>query len=78
MKRLVLVIGSLVVLLILATLGFIFGRQAWAARQADQEWQNAALTPISDLGSTRTLSILPLWKTRAAVLICSPSMGSRI
>jgi metal-dependent hydrolase (beta-lactamase superfamily II) len=59
MKRILLIVSSLLVLIVILGLGFIFGRQAWAARQAAQDWQTT-VSPIINLGSTRTLSILPL------------------
>lgn len=52
-------IAALVGLIALAILGLLV-RNAWGWRQAARAAQEAPLTPIADLGTTRTLRILPL------------------
>ena len=63
MKRFIRMIGTILLVLIVligAGIGYLAIRQSWTARQVERAWQATEVTPITDLGTTRTLEIIPL------------------
>ncbi len=60
LKKILIVIASLLVL-VLAVVAFFVVRQNLASAAADQKWQTTQVEPLKEIGSTRTLEILPLY-----------------
>ncbi len=65
MKKIVILIGTIVVLVVAFELYLAIGN-ALAAAQIDREWQTTQVQRIPNLGSTRSLEILPLFEEAAA------------
>ena len=59
-KRLILTLVGVIIIGVVAVVGFVFVRHAWATFRAEQDWANTHVQPLDDIGTTKTLSILPL------------------
>lgn len=64
-KELLTVVGSILILLVLAAVAFSV-RIAWASGAIEQEWQTARVDKVQDLGTTQSLEILPLFEEAAS------------
>ena len=58
--RIILVIIGVLLALILVPAAFVGVRHVLAAQQVESDWKNTEVQPFNEVGTTRTLSILPL------------------
>src|SRR3974377_248677 len=65
MKKIIILIGTIVVLVVAFELYLAIGN-ALAVAQIDREWQTTQVQSIPNLRSTRSLEILPLFEEAAA------------
>lgn len=66
MIKRILIVGFLVVLFVAAVAVFQTICEAQAAAQVEQEWQRTRVARVQDLGTTRSLEILPLFEEAKA------------
>ena len=74
MKKIIILIGTIVVLVVAFELYLAIGN-ALAVAQIDREWQTTPVQSIPNLGSTRSLEILPLFEEAAANDNLEPEHG---
>ncbi|MBZ0300970.1 MAG: MBL fold metallo-hydrolase [Anaerolineae bacterium] len=60
MKRVFLLVNALLALVVIVGGSMLWLRHNQAVAQVDQAWANTTVQPLGDIGSTRSLTILPL------------------
>ena len=68
-------VGGAVVLLAVAAVAVQWVRQAWAQAEAERQWQGSTVQRLQDLGTTRSLVILPVFEQAAARPDLEPDHG---